>query len=75
MELWQFGALPVMPIQAMTQQVRNSLVSSWCNAFHFLPNIFPNLCYQATRHARRVYVGGLPATSNEQVLDHAPPIS
>ncbi|XP_015065921.1 splicing factor U2af large subunit B isoform X2 [Solanum pennellii] len=35
-----FGALPVMPIQAMTQQ--------------------------ATRHARRVYVGGLPATSNEQ---------
>ncbi|XP_006346938.1 splicing factor U2af large subunit B isoform X1 [Solanum tuberosum] len=36
----QFGALPVMPIQAMTQQ--------------------------ATRHARRVYVGGLPATSNEQ---------
>ncbi|WMV14755.1 hypothetical protein MTR67_008140 [Solanum verrucosum] len=45
----QFGALPVMPIQAMTQQ--------------------------ATRHARRVYVGGLPATSNEQVSDYAPPIS
>ncbi|XP_021300987.1 LOW QUALITY PROTEIN: splicing factor U2af large subunit B [Herrania umbratica] len=38
----QFGALPVMPIQAMTQQ--------------------------ATRHARRVYVGGLPPTANEQVL-------
>ncbi|XP_009629636.1 splicing factor U2af large subunit B [Nicotiana tomentosiformis] len=36
----QFGALPVMPIQAMTQQ--------------------------ATRHARRVYVGGLPAHANEQ---------
>ncbi|KAK6258379.1 hypothetical protein SCA6_012853 [Theobroma cacao] len=36
----QFGALPVMPIQAMTQQ--------------------------ATRHARRVYVGGLPPTANEQ---------
>ncbi|CAN4123590.1 unnamed protein product [Withania somnifera] len=36
----QFGALPVMPVQAMTQQ--------------------------ATRHARRVYVGGLPATANEQ---------
>ncbi|KAK6121931.1 hypothetical protein DH2020_044321 [Rehmannia glutinosa] len=32
----QFGALPVMPVQAMTQQ--------------------------ATRHARRVYVGGLPPT-------------
>ncbi|XP_007009946.2 PREDICTED: splicing factor U2af large subunit B isoform X1 [Theobroma cacao] len=37
-----FGALPVMPVQAMTQQ--------------------------ATRHARRVYVGGLPPTANEQVL-------
>ncbi|XP_038884482.1 splicing factor U2af large subunit B isoform X8 [Benincasa hispida] len=35
-----FGALPVMPVQAMTQQ--------------------------ATRHARRVYVGGLPPTANEQ---------
>ncbi|KAJ8765645.1 hypothetical protein K2173_014767 [Erythroxylum novogranatense] len=36
----QFGALPVMPVQAMTQQ--------------------------ATRHARRVYVGGLHPTANEQ---------
>ncbi|XP_015890215.3 splicing factor U2af large subunit B isoform X2 [Ziziphus jujuba] len=36
----QFPALPVMPVQAMTQQ--------------------------ATRHARRVYVGGLPPTANEQ---------
>ncbi|CAI0473493.1 unnamed protein product [Linum tenue] len=36
----QFGSLPVMPIQAMTQQ--------------------------ATRHARRVYVGGLPPSANEQ---------
>ncbi|KAG9145285.1 hypothetical protein Leryth_008216 [Lithospermum erythrorhizon] len=36
----QFGTLPVMPIQAMTQQ--------------------------ATRHARRVYVGGLPPSANEQ---------
>ncbi|XP_024461340.1 splicing factor U2af large subunit B isoform X2 [Populus trichocarpa] len=36
----QFGALPVMPVQAMTQQ--------------------------ATRHARRVYVGGLPPIANEQ---------
>ncbi|CAH1421438.1 unnamed protein product [Lactuca virosa] len=36
----QFGALPVMPVQAMTQQ--------------------------ATRHARRVYVGGLSPTANEQ---------
>lgn len=34
------GAIPVMPMQAMTQQ--------------------------ATRHARRVYVGGLPPTANEQ---------
>ncbi|CAN4094466.1 unnamed protein product [Withania somnifera] len=34
------GAIPVMPVQAMTQQ--------------------------ATRHARRVYVGGLPPTANEQ---------
>ncbi|KAK0604222.1 hypothetical protein LWI29_013302 [Acer saccharum] len=39
----QFGALPVMPVQAMTQQVG-----------------------MATRHARRVYVGGLPPTANEQ---------
>ncbi|XP_073129947.1 splicing factor U2af large subunit A-like isoform X2 [Henckelia pumila] len=38
----QFGALPVMPIQAMTQQ--------------------------ATRHARRVYVGGLPPSANEQTV-------
>ncbi|VFQ68102.1 unnamed protein product [Cuscuta campestris] len=36
----QFGGLPVMPAQAMTQQ--------------------------ATRHARRVYVGGLPPSANEQ---------
>ncbi|KAI8553234.1 hypothetical protein RHMOL_Rhmol05G0000400 [Rhododendron molle] len=36
----QFGALPIMPVQAMTQQ--------------------------ATRHARRVYVGGLPPSANEQ---------
>ncbi|KAJ8762996.1 hypothetical protein K2173_023201 [Erythroxylum novogranatense] len=36
----QFSALPVMPVQAMTQQ--------------------------ATRHARRVYVGGLSPTTNEQ---------
>lgn len=35
-----FGALPMMPVQAMTQQ--------------------------ATRHARRVYVGGLSPTANEQ---------
>ncbi|KAJ0251112.1 Splicing factor U2af large subunit A [Hirschfeldia incana] len=35
-----FGGLPMMPIQAMTQQ--------------------------ATRHARRVYVGGLSAVANEQ---------
>ncbi|CAI9110736.1 OLC1v1010810C1 [Oldenlandia corymbosa var. corymbosa] len=36
----QYPPLPVMPVQAMTQQ--------------------------ATRHARRVYVGGLPPTANEQ---------
>ncbi|XWS29316.1 hypothetical protein CRYUN_Cryun24cG0018600 [Craigia yunnanensis] len=38
----QFGALPFMPVQAMTQQ--------------------------ATRHARRVYVGGLSPTANEQSI-------
>ncbi|XP_057825482.2 splicing factor U2af large subunit B isoform X2 [Cryptomeria japonica] len=38
----QFGGLPVMPVQAMTQQ--------------------------ATRHARRVYVGGLPPMANEQTI-------
>ncbi|KAF9590542.1 hypothetical protein IFM89_035860 [Coptis chinensis] len=38
----QFGALPLMPAQAMTQQ--------------------------ATRHARRVYVGGLPPLANEQTI-------
>ncbi|XP_077214962.1 splicing factor U2af large subunit B-like isoform X2 [Tasmannia lanceolata] len=36
----QFGVLPVLPVQSMTQQ--------------------------ATRHARRVYVGGLSPTANEQ---------
>ncbi|KAJ0982655.1 hypothetical protein J5N97_010910 [Dioscorea zingiberensis] len=36
----QFPTIPVMPVQAMTQQ--------------------------ATRHARRVYVGGLSPTANEQ---------
>ncbi|XP_057453918.1 splicing factor U2af large subunit B-like isoform X2 [Lotus japonicus] len=39
-QMQPFSALPVMPVQAMTQQ--------------------------ATRHARRVYVGGLPPTANEQ---------
>ncbi|KAI3777284.1 hypothetical protein L1987_47083 [Smallanthus sonchifolius] len=39
----QFGALPVMPVQAMTQQ-------------------------DATRHARRVYVGGLSPSANEQTV-------
>ncbi|CDP12447.1 unnamed protein product [Coffea canephora] len=38
----QLGALPVMPVHAMTQQ--------------------------ATRHARRIYVGGLPPTANEQSI-------
>ncbi|XP_044496918.1 splicing factor U2af large subunit A-like isoform X2 [Mangifera indica] len=38
----QLGALPLMPMQAMTQQ--------------------------ATRHARRVYVGGLPPLANEQTI-------
>ncbi|XP_057823616.2 splicing factor U2af large subunit B isoform X2 [Cryptomeria japonica] len=38
----QFGTLPVMPGQAMTQQ--------------------------ATRHARRVYVGSLPPMANEQSI-------
>ncbi|XP_076960711.1 splicing factor U2af large subunit A-like isoform X2 [Bidens hawaiensis] len=38
----QFGALPVIPVQAMTQQ--------------------------ATRHARRVYVGGLSPSANEQTV-------
>lgn len=38
----QLGALPLMPVQAMTQQ--------------------------ATRHARRVYVGGLPPLANEQTI-------
>eukprot|EP00246_Nothoceros_aenigmaticus_P018117 TRINITY_DN9373_c0_g2_i1.p1 TRINITY_DN9373_c0_g2~~TRINITY_DN9373_c0_g2_i1.p1 ORF type:complete len:430 (+),score=93.92 TRINITY_DN9373_c0_g2_i1:439-1728(+) len=38
----QFGGLPSMPAQAMTQQ--------------------------ATRHARRVYVGGLPPMANEQTI-------
>lgn len=38
----QFGALSMMPVQAMTQQ--------------------------ATRHARRVYVGGLPPNANEQSI-------
>uniref|UniRef100_A0A1D1ZFU7 Splicing factor U2af large subunit A n=1 Tax=Anthurium amnicola TaxID=1678845 RepID=A0A1D1ZFU7_9ARAE len=37
----QFPTVPMMPVQAMTQQ--------------------------ATRHARRVYVGGLSPTANEQV--------
>ncbi|XP_074285870.1 splicing factor U2af large subunit A-like isoform X1 [Silene latifolia] len=36
----QMGGIPMMPMQAMTQQ--------------------------ATRHARRVYVGGLPPSANEQ---------
>ncbi|KAK0577939.1 hypothetical protein LWI29_002613 [Acer saccharum] len=40
--LFQLGALPMMPVEAMTQQ--------------------------ATRHARRVYVGGPPPLANEQVL-------
>ncbi|XP_077223808.1 splicing factor U2af large subunit A-like [Tasmannia lanceolata] len=38
----QFGGLPLMPAQTMTQQ--------------------------ATRHARRVYVGGLPPMANEQTI-------
>ncbi|KAK1315004.1 Splicing factor U2af large subunit B [Acorus calamus] len=38
----QFGAIPIVPAQAMTQQ--------------------------ATRHARRVYVGGLPPLANEQTI-------
>eukprot|EP00249_Psilotum_nudum_P023096 c28745_g1_i6 orf=333-2060(+) len=38
----QFGGIPGMPMQAMTQQ--------------------------ATRHARRVYVGGLPPMANEQTI-------
>ncbi|KAG5535816.1 hypothetical protein RHGRI_023547 [Rhododendron griersonianum] len=47
----QFGTLPIMPVQAMTQQVFDILLE---------------ISLQATRHARRVYVGGLPPSANEQ---------
>ncbi|KAL8152159.1 hypothetical protein V2J09_009919 [Rumex salicifolius] len=33
-----------------------------------IQNIFPVVIGQATRHARRVYVGGLPPTANEQTI-------
>ena len=70
----QFGALPIMPVQAMTQQVgmvRHTLNLSVYFLF-FLTYIYIyiiTIFFQATRHARRVYVGGLPPTANEQVLD------
>lgn len=44
------------------------------NFWVFLPSLLPSLTFkhsftmmQATRHARRVYVGGLPPMANEQV--------
>ncbi|KAL5980233.1 hypothetical protein ACLOJK_036700 [Asimina triloba] len=37
------------------------------------PNMFPFGMPQATRHARRVYVGGLPPSANEQTNDNGDP--
>lgn len=34
--------------------------------------LIETLRWQATRHARRVYVGGLPPSANEQVRSYVP---
>jgi hypothetical protein len=68
----QFGVFPLMPAQAMTQQVD----IRWCLFILPVKSMYLwihhdlILCvsvFQATRHARRVYVGGLPPLANEQV--------
>ncbi|CAK9152511.1 unnamed protein product [Ilex paraguariensis] len=74
----QFGTLPLMPAQAMTQQATRHArrvyvgglppnANEQVNQFGTLP-LMPAqaMTQQATRHARRVYVGGLPPNANEQ---------
>lgn len=72
-------SLPLMPAQAMTQQVGLMLIvvhiNRYCVIYDHDACIYMNtmslshsLLLQATRHARRVYVGGLPPMANEQVF-------
>lgn len=57
----------MMPVQAMTQQVDFCVPFLVLVTFDYQQYTSDVLC-QATRHARRVYVGGLPPTANEQVI-------
>lgn len=71
-------ALPLMPAQAMTQQVNSYYLCAHINLhiyifyYKFMKDVFSFALslslLQATRHARRVYVGGLPPLANEQVI-------
>lgn len=64
-----FGGLPMMPIQAMTQQVcyfSHGYIDTILQVLYVLTCI-RLMHLQATRHARRVYVGGLSPSANEQV--------
>lgn len=69
----QLGTLPVMPVQAMTQQVNRNEATLFFFFIEFVViSLYSHFIWlmsnlQATRHARRVYVGGLPPTANEQV--------
>ncbi|KAK4337894.1 hypothetical protein RND71_042381 [Anisodus tanguticus] len=65
----QLGALPFMPVQAMTQQAGNFLLEVDVVALFVVSSVSSIAGFffsQATRHARRVYVGGLPPSANEQ---------
>ena len=63
------GALPLLPMQAMTQQVRLTSLLYFLVVYHLSRFSYNTVLWsQATRHARRVYVGGLPPTANEQVF-------
>ncbi|KAK9054228.1 hypothetical protein SSX86_025306 [Deinandra increscens subsp. villosa] len=62
----QFGALPVMPVQAMPGMFQNMFPMA-SGQFGALPGMpVQAMTQQATRHARRVFVGGLPPSANEQ---------
>lgn len=55
-------------LDGLVKGARSVTLCSPCAAGLPVPGLAPNTSQQATRHARRVYVGGLPPTANEQSI-------
>ncbi|GJN25840.1 hypothetical protein PR202_gb13724 [Eleusine coracana subsp. coracana] len=63
-----FDAPPLQPLASLFTAAPTPLANQMPGS-SFIPNMLPNIAVgQATRHARRVYVGGLPPNANEQTV-------